>query len=264
MCLIIHKPAGISIPSDLIRTAWDDNPDGAGIMYHGDDGPKVYKVLPRDWADPAQHIEKVLAELESREAGIHFRWRTHGPVDQSNTHPVPIPGTGGYLMHNGIISGLGDHYDTVRSIMSDTAFYTLTTLQNAPGADQKDFWEIVGQDVGSYNRMLIMDAAGRFLRVNDKQWSMYKGLMLSNELSCPEYGPGLGRSWRDYYTGSATSIYDRSDVTPTGTADTRKGAAIIYIGPDSAPYKLTRRERKALNACLRSGTWGPLRRIVGK
>jgi predicted glutamine amidotransferase len=260
MCLIIHKPAGVKVPGDLIRTAWEDNPDGAGIMYPHADGLKVYKVMPSDWANPADHIDKVLSELTDVEAGIHFRWRTHGPISRENAHPYIIPGTGGYIMHNGVLNEklLGPGYKVVQDSMSDTAFYTLTTLTGAPGADDVSFWEIVGADVGSYNKMLIMDAAGRFLRVNDKMWADYKGLRLSNELSCPEYV--TGRSWRDYYASSSvtstTSTYDRSDADPV-----KAGAMVVYVGSQDHPAKLSRRERKVLNACLRSNSWGPLRRL---
>jgi hypothetical protein len=263
MCLIIHKPAGVKVPGDLIRTAWEDNPDGAGIMYPHSDGLKVYKIMPGDWADPAAHVEKVLSELDGLEAGIHFRWRTHGPVSRENAHPYVIPGTGGYVMHNGVLSSslLGEGYKVVQNSMSDTAFYTITTLTGAPGADDVSFWEIVGADIGSYNKMLIMDAAGRFLRINDKQWADYKGLRLSNELSCPEYAVGRS-SWREYYIGrgygssSTVTTYDRSD------ADVSKaGAMVIYVGSESSPAKLSRRERKVLNACLRSNSWGPMRRL---
>ena len=34
MCIIAAKPAGVAMPSrDTIRTMWDSNRDGAGIMY---------------------------------------------------------------------------------------------------------------------------------------------------------------------------------------------------------------------------------------
>jgi predicted glutamine amidotransferase len=263
MCLIIHKPAGVTVPGDLIRTAWEDKPDGAGIMYPHSDGLKVYKVMPGDWADPADHVDKVMSELADVEAGIHFRWRTHGPVSRENAHPYVIPGSGGYVMHNGVLNDalLGPGYKMVQDTLSDTAFYTITTLTGAPGADDVSFWEIVGADVGSYNKMLVMDAQGRFLRINDKAWADYKGLRLSNELSCPEYC--VTRSnWKDYYAAgyarsSATSTYDRSD------ADTSKfgGTVVIHTGPSTSPGKLSRRERKILNACLRSNSWGPLRQL---
>ena len=34
MCIIAAKPAGVAMPSrDTIRTMWDGNRDGAGLMY---------------------------------------------------------------------------------------------------------------------------------------------------------------------------------------------------------------------------------------
>jgi hypothetical protein len=258
MCLIIHKPQGLTVPADLIKSAWDDNPDGTGIMYRASDGLKVYKVMPKDWADPAGHIEKVLSELTDVEAGIHFRWKTHGPVSRENCHPFAIPGTGGYIMHNGVLNDklLGPSYKQVQHIMSDTAFYTLTVLQDAPGAADPTFWDLVGNDVGSYNKMLLMDAAGQFLRVNPNQWAEYKGLHLSNLLSCDAGG------WRKYYgteaVGSDSYGYTSSANTRTSDAG---DAVLVYTGTDNQPAKLTRRERKVLNACLRNGNWAAFKRL---
>ena len=264
MCLIIHKPVGATVPGDLIRSAWEDNPDGAGIMYRASDGLKVYKVMPSDWANPAAHIEKVLSELTDVEAGIHFRWRTHGPVTRENAHPFLIPVTGGYVMHNGVLSAqlLGPGYETVRNAMSDTAFYTITTLSGAPGADDVSFWEIVGADVGSYNKMLIMDAAGKFLRVNEKQWAEYKGLMLSNEMSCPEFYVGTGaHHWRDYYSAANSRSYPTVSSSSTTTKGSLGEAMVLYVGKDGKDLKLSRRDRKILNACLRANSWGPMKRL---
>ncbi len=265
MCLIVHKPLGATIPGDLIRSAWDDNPDGAGIMYRADDALKIYKVMPKDWADPAAHIEKVLSELADREVGVHFRWKTHGPVSRENVHPFPIPGRGGYVMHNGVISDklLGPQYGTVRHIMSDTAFYVLTALQDAPGAEDPQFWNLVAGDVGTFNKMLVMDHAGKFLRVNDGQWSDYKGLRLSNLLSVPGYTEGQG--WRKYYGTQSALTYDRSDADSTSAADStgKDSAVVVYTHKDGKPQKVTRRERKILNAILRDGHWGKFDKLTG-
>lgn len=265
MCLIIHKPAGVEIPAPLIRMAWEDNNDGAGIMYHppGAAGATVIKLLPKEVTDPTGHLIARLKELQELEVGVHFRWKTHGPIDKQNTHPYPLPGGSGWLMHNGIIAPttLGPQYNSVRDFMSDTGFYVVSTLQGAPGADDTAFWEIVGQDVGSYNKMLILDSAGRFLRVNDKQWEDYKGLRLSNIMSCPEYSTGMSKWWRGH---SIDYSNEYPDMGTARRADEEPMADIIevVIGTESAPARLTRRERKVMNACLRSGNWGPFRRMT--
>ena len=270
MCLIIHKPAGVTVPQSLIESAWADNSDGAGIMYQSDDGgAAVFKLLPKQDIDPAGKLSTLLAALEDREVGIHFRWRTHGPINHDNTHPYALPEGRGWLMHNGIIAPqtLGPSYKNVADILSDTGFYILSTLQGAPGADDPGFWEIIGKDVGSYNKMLVLDAAGRFLRVNEGQWEDYRGLKLSNLLSCPEYSFNTGNKWWrghavDYHDIGARGWEDRAGTdtkayTPTDILE-------IPLGAPGSPPRLTRRERKVLNACLRNGNWGPMRRLIGK
>ena len=278
MCLIIHKPAGVPVPFALLESAWRENPDGAGVMYHTGEATEVYKVTPGAWADPVTHLARVLDKLEANEVGVHFRWRTHGPIDDDNTHPFPIPKTGGWVMHNGVLR-VGPGYADVSARMSDTNFYVRDALRDAPGVDNEFFWRLVGSDIGMQNKLLVMDAAGKFARVNDNGWPQYHGLRLSNTHSIPEmanyrapyvYTPAAyGRA--DPRSGSAASEYlleyDRErgynwpparHVPPLPRAKSRP---VEPVTPSSAPAKLTRKERRILNECLRVGTWEPFARL---
>lgn len=261
MCLIIHKPAGVEVPADLIESAWADNDDGAGIMYMDGPGtgtartPTVYKVVPGSWADPAAHVTRCLAGLTDREVGIHFRWRTHGPVNEANTHPYEIPGGAGYVMHNGILR-LPKDYAAVAATTSDTGFYVNTVLRGAPECADEEFWNIVGEDIGNGNKFLVMDATGSFLRVNAKQWNVYRGLHLSNSYSIPE-----NTNWRRAWQAGDGYKVDYSDLYPTTRSVDRK---VISLPGEFAsarvtppPARLTRKERKVFSACLRAGHWGP-------
>jgi hypothetical protein len=163
--------------------------------------------------------------------------------------------------------------------MSDTNFYVRDALRDAPGVDNEFFWRLVGSDIGSQNKLLVMDAAGKFVRVNDNGWRNYHGLRLSNPYSIPEtanyrapyvYTPlDYGRA--DPRPGSTASEYlleyDRErgyDWPPARHVPAlprAKSGPVAPAAPTTAPAKLTRKERKVLNECLRVGTWEPFARL---
>jgi hypothetical protein len=295
MCLIIHKPAGAEVPFDLLENAADDNPDGIGLMYTDAAGvPCAYKILPGQWADPVAHVSKVLSGYKDTEVGIHFRWRTHGAIDEVNTHPYDVPGMG-LLMHNGVLPVPA----AAPSHLSDTYHFIQRELAGAPALDDEPFWQTVGEVIRpTGSKFLVLDNAGRFKRINEPAWKAYKGLMLSNTHSIPE----MSNYWRkgSYSYGADTSPYTSGSLWETDTdgwardpanpARSRKTAAGLLtdmrgnikagpvkriahakpaptMAPDLSaplPNKLTRREAKVLRDCLRAGHWGPFARIGGR
>ena len=267
MCLIIHKPAGETVPADLIRNAWEDNPDGAGLMFidPATGQPKTYKVMGDAWTDPALHIERVLSDLTDVQVGIHFRWATHGPVCEELAHPYTVAAGAAYLMHNGVLR-TGPDYTASES---DTLYYIRKNLNafRDVSAQDAELWELVGTDIG-HNKFLIMDAAGQFVRVNPKLWNLYKGLYLSNTNSVPEkanyrLSAGYSRrgSSRILTAGETLSLPRHSKMEPVPLDWSDKAPT----GVDRVlPNKLTRREKKVLRDCLRVGHWGPFARLGSK
>lgn len=133
MCIIAAKPAGVSMPSrDTIRTMWDGNRDGAGIMY-----VESGKVTIEKGFMTYKSFSKMLDRLESRldltatPVVMHFRITTHGGTKPENCHPFPITDSIGALKkltsrtdigvaHNGIIpirprSGISDTMEYIAS-----------------------------------------------------------------------------------------------------------------------------------------------------
>lgn len=135
MCIIAAKPAGVAMPSrDTIRTMWDGNRDGAGLMYL--DGGKVTIekgfMTYKSFAKKLDQLEKRL-DLTRTPVVMHFRITTHGGTKPENCHPFPITGSIGALKkltsrtdigvaHNGII------HIIPRSGISDTMEYIASQL----------------------------------------------------------------------------------------------------------------------------------------
>lgn len=135
MCIIAAKPAGVAMPSrDTIRTMWDGNRDGAGLMYL--DGGKVTIekgfMTYKSFAKKLDQLEKRL-DLTRTPVVMHFRITTHGGTKPENCHPFPITDSIGALKkltsrtdvgvaHNGII------HIIPRSGISDTMEYIASQL----------------------------------------------------------------------------------------------------------------------------------------
>lgn len=105
MCIIIHKPAAVTIPVDYLKEAADYNPDGVGVAIYAP-GQKI-RIIKSERGKPELAIQ-AQKNNPGAEIFFHFRVATHGEVCDVNTHPINIPGTPFWLMHNGILHGFGE------------------------------------------------------------------------------------------------------------------------------------------------------------
>lgn len=168
MCVIAAIPAGCLIPSyHLLKLAWDRNPDGAGFMYpDGNGGLTIVKGL-MSWnafktafsahrKHMSTHTDK--GPKATVDVCVHFRIRSHGPINAEMTHPFLIPHQGHLaIAHNGILRGLRDS-DTV----SDTVVYIMDVLAKLPIGWQRNrpIRGLIERDIGPGNKFVIMDETG--------------------------------------------------------------------------------------------------------
>ena len=131
MCLIVFKPAGIQWDYTAITHAFDNNPDGAGLMFPQDGKVQIERAF---WTVDMLFEWLGVNDLTNLDAVLHFRIATHGRVDITNCHPFPLrtcPSTQCSLttkvgvVHNGIIPGAD-----VKSSHSDTLQFITNTLVN--------------------------------------------------------------------------------------------------------------------------------------
>jgi len=100
MCIIAIKPEGISIPTERLKTCWDNNPDGVGFMYSEAGKLNIIKGLMT--FDSFIKSYNDISPLNKRIV-IHFRYGTHGKICPDLTHPFIINKSLA-LVHNGILS----------------------------------------------------------------------------------------------------------------------------------------------------------------
>jgi predicted glutamine amidotransferase len=117
MCGIYILPAGTTLTPNQIENLLARNRDGIGILHVKKRGPMIERHL-----NPKPDVLNALTQAVRYTRAVHARYATCGTVDQRNIHPFRI--AAGYVFHNGVIPGFGNHYE------SDTACF-LKTLKNA-------------------------------------------------------------------------------------------------------------------------------------
>lgn len=246
MCLIIHKPAGKTVPLSLMLEAFDNNEDGLGWMLQGE-VDKIAHVKRK-------HVRDLTGRLNKRwrdyAVAVHFRWRTHGLIDRDNTHPYPLA-NGGWLMHNGVLP-CGSFYDPN---MSDTWHYIAFDLHNAPADLQSTRWDDVEREIGTSNKFAVMAPDGSMRVLNRKAGRKYQGLWLSNTYSTPSLFRSA-QSYTQYGTGYGQPLKSGGRVQyDPGTGKTFYWAPEAPARPGStAPVtqaSMSTMQQKALDALFR-------------
>ena len=182
MCVIIVKPYGVSLPSDIIRRCWYKNPDGAGIAYADENSVQIEKGFMQ-----LKEFENYLSaiDLDEKSAIIHFRISTSGGINPEMTHPFPLTDslpllkatsiqTPIAIVHNGIIPIYPERG------LSDTATYISQIL--VPRYKKKpDFYD------DENNRLKILDEINSKMVILNKDYfymigdfTEYKNLYFSN------------------------------------------------------------------------------------
>jgi predicted glutamine amidotransferase len=179
MCLIIHKPANVKVPKDVLQGALHLNEDGYGIMYAKDGKLTVEKSLKASWL-----VER-LSQLNDLELVIHLRMRTHGKVDLDNCHPFTVTDDIG-MVHNGIIKDYGD-IDT-----SDTSEFVTTILKpmlstSSEAYGSEAYTKVLERVIGTDNKMILMRSDGKVWSLNRCLGLEYNGVWLSNTYAWKVY-----------------------------------------------------------------------------
>lgn len=113
MCLLIAKPAGVSVPERHLRHAAIRNDHGLGVTWR-DPAETVLHILKSPQTTPAtidQLVAKI-ADLTPFDALIHFRYATSGDRTEHNTHPMFVDDRRQLAVaHNGVIGQIVSNKD---------------------------------------------------------------------------------------------------------------------------------------------------------
>ncbi len=109
MCVAIWAPEGVEIPLERLRSCFEFNPHGAGLMFARDGRLEIRKEL--------MDFESFWRESEAARGfarALHFRYATHGDRGADNTHPFRIGERLG-VAHNGRLEQVDRSSDPRRS-----------------------------------------------------------------------------------------------------------------------------------------------------
>jgi hypothetical protein len=180
MCLIARKPSGIQIQMSWLENAADRNPDGVGLMCARKG--KIHIVRDTD----SSEVRRLVSSFkESEDVFIHVRYATHGKTDLLNCHPFLICNGRFAVMHNGVIAGIDC---TSNEDRSDTYHFCHSILAPVLAEDEDlilkpDFIKGVGELVGKENKLAILRSDGASCIINEGQWTLRDGILLSNTYS---------------------------------------------------------------------------------
>jgi hypothetical protein len=167
MCLIIAQEIGDTIVEpEVIRSAWDHNPDGAGYMFCDGDTLIVRKPFFK-----LKELRRAYHADFAQFGGVspfilHFRWSTHGAKDETNTHPHILASGRVGLVHNGILPFEPPKGSTI----SDTVFFCRTVLAHRQ-PDQLvsvKYGKTLEQMIGVGNKLVLLANSGKLSIVNEK------------------------------------------------------------------------------------------------
>lgn len=178
MCIIVYKPANVSVDISTLFTCNENNPDGAGYMF-----PCEGRLLIRkgyfefdDFHAAWEKTEKIHGE--SLPVVFHFRIATSGRIDKENCHPHRITRDLG-MVHNGILSCV-----TVpkHGMFSDTVLYRNRYLGNMKGSSlhKTGFLRALSRHIGTGNKFAFMNGQGKVTICNEDQGVWKDGLWFSN------------------------------------------------------------------------------------
>lgn len=174
MCIAILNEPNKVIDFLTLQNCWDNNRDGAGMLYIEDDKLKIFKEMTsfKNFYDTYLKVRE--ADM-SKKIVLHFRIATHGQVDRANCHPFLVNKRLGFV-HNGIISGLPYSSD-----YSDTYMFNKHILQKMPNGflQHKGICTLMEEFI-SYSKLIFLDDKNNSTIIGEEKGDWDDGNWYSN------------------------------------------------------------------------------------
>lgn len=185
MCIIAYKPQGIEkISNNRIKAMFNNNSDGAGLMYPINDkiyikkGLMTYQEFKKEY-DKIKNIKDVPLLL-------HFRIATHGGTNREMTQPFPLSSNIAELQALELYSNIGIAHNGIIALtsyatnISDTAEFIKRYCTKLIKNDiiDCDILDVIESSI-SGSRLAIMTRNGNVYLLGD--WMQVDGVYYSNE-----------------------------------------------------------------------------------
>ena len=175
MCIAIANKKNKPLSDQEIINCWENNSDGAGILYKQNGKLKIFKEMN----SVDKYLKKYKKLITQSNCVLHFRISTHGGVNEKNCHPFFVNHKLGFA-HNGVISG----YGTKVKDQSDTYSFNQFILKKLPEGFQNNeaICEMLSDVIG-YSKLVFMDIDENFTIINPQKgkWDEEKENWYSND-----------------------------------------------------------------------------------
>jgi len=171
MCIAILNTKGTTLKKQILSNCWENNGDGAGILYINDENKmEAFKTLDSFDDFYSNYIDIKRTYGSRKNMLLHFRISTHGVINEENCHPFIVDENVGFI-HNGMISEVPDSIQ-----YSDTNMLNRTLLQKlSPGFEQDDdVLEFLGSMIGLGNKLVFLNSDNEWSIVNEEagHWNL--------------------------------------------------------------------------------------------
>lgn len=173
MCIAIYKPKNKTISEETLAECFRSNHDGAGFMYVEKKELKIQKGF-----FTFQEFYDAYKEHENKQAVIHFRIKTHGPVAAENCHPFNVNQSLGFV-HNGIISGFGSTDESDTRDFNAKIIQPLVAKWGNLAIFQPAMKSLIEARIG-YSKLIFLDRHGNVDIFNENKGIWEDGVWYSN------------------------------------------------------------------------------------
>jgi predicted glutamine amidotransferase len=176
MCIAILNTKGTTLKKDILRNCWENNGDGAGLLYITDDKKlETFKEMKSFDSFYDKYIE-VRKKYGKRNIVLHFRISTHGKINETNCHPFLVDDNVGFV-HNGMIYSVPTSTD-----YSDTYMFNELILKNLKqGFENEDaILDMLADYIGNGSKLIFLNKNNEWSIVNESAGHWHLGCWFSN------------------------------------------------------------------------------------
>ena len=177
MCLIILANDLKSLSYDDMKTAYERNSDGFGVMYMNKENKFVSdKFLPKNFEEVKNFFN--VHKSQTDKMAIHFRFTTQGKTNKKNCHPFisykSDDRTIG-MMHNGARLPIPLIHKNCSDTWHFNQHYLKSVLANNPNAILKSKYQNELANHIDDDKMIFLDSKSeKFIIINEESGN-YKG-----------------------------------------------------------------------------------------
>jgi predicted glutamine amidotransferase len=169
MCIAILNTKSVTLKKKLLNNCWENNGDGAGILYTLDGKMQVFKEMTSFDKFYNEYL-RIRKEIPKQNIVLHFRISTHGKINETNCHPFLVHDELGFV-HNGMIYDVPTSKD-----YSDTYMFNEQVLKNLKHEFEynETMLEVLESFIGSGSKLIFLNSSDDYSIVNEKagHWNM--------------------------------------------------------------------------------------------